>query len=361
MKFMGRFGWAVLCSLVLLLAMRSLQSENDVHRPLIDLCLRGGNTAACQRGEQTDTLEDQWVQLQEKVLGDKRSFLTRADEGALDPALFGHHHASRDPARMCGLLQISTYLVDSCGVAAPLNMETMSGLYWGAHDDFLQFAASKNPKIVVGTSSLSVHDKITIARRHVCAALNVVTFPDSSLTNSSLFICANPLAMTDDELLESITIFHKVTTAASDVRTRRSGTVSSASTVADLARADFDLVKAAAPPHMGLWLEWLVCTSSMDGDFKCVLGITPAREVQVRLAMDAMLVRGHTILEGVNQEYEMTSHSRLAYQRRKALQEQQVWRDPRLTHPRETILSRFPGLVGIVQREAGRLGAVSKA
>ena len=45
---------------------------------------------------------------------------------------------------------------------------------------------------------------------------------------------------------------------------------------------------------------------------------------------------------------------------RVALQGAEIWRDPRLTHPRETILSKYPRLIEIVQGEAERLGAVFK-
>ena len=60
---------------------------------------------------------------------------------------------------------------------------------------------------------------------------------------------------------------------------------------------------------MRLWLEWLVCTTSTDSELKCSLGITVARENQIRLSMDSMLVRGHEVEENVNEQFEHASAS----------------------------------------------------
>ena len=222
-------------------------------------------------------------------------------------------------------------------------------MYRAAHDNFLALVASKYDSFIFTPTDANDKNKRGLAKRHVTESLNVMTFPQTSLSNSSLLFCTNPMCRPDLQLLEDITAYHSATEAASNERSRRKGTASSELTGADLIARDFQLVKNACPAKIRLWLEWLVCTTSTDSELKCSLGITVARENQIRLSMDSMLVRGHEVEENVNEQFEHASASQRAFQMRVALQGAEIWRDPRLTHPRETILSKYPRLIEIVQ------------
>jgi hypothetical protein len=347
--------WLVVV-LILVWPMRSFVSANETCAPLANLCLRNKTQPACQRSENAEPLEVEWIAIRDTV----SKFVDRLNNGTLQLTSFDSHLNRDNPAKMCGLLNVATHLVDTCGLAAPLTSTQLCEMYWTAHDNFLTLVQSKHAHFVFTPTDANDKRKRFIAKRHVTESLNVMTFPETSLSNSSMLFCTNPMCMSDLELLQDITAYHSLTAAASNERSRREGTASSELTGADLIARDFELVKSAAPAHMGLWLEWVVCTTSTDGEYKCSLGITAARENQIRLSMDSMLVRGHEVAEKVNETFEHASASQRAYQMRVALQGAEIWRDPRLTHPRETILSKCPRLIEIVQGEAERLGAVFK-
>jgi hypothetical protein len=196
--------WVLAVLLLVFVSMRAFVCSDEVYVPLANLRLRRGVVPACLRSESTEPLEMEWAAIESTV----SKFVESLNNGTLNLKLFDSRLNSENPAKMSALLNVATHLVDTCGIAAPLSSAQLCDIYWGDYDNFLALVAARYSQFTFTQTDVQDKNKRTGTKRHVCESLNVMTFPATSLTNSSLLFCANPMCMPDIEVLEDIATYH---------------------------------------------------------------------------------------------------------------------------------------------------------
>ena len=108
--------------------MRSLTSIKPDLRPLAEMVLRNGQFPACQRSSLPTTLEDQWLTHHREIFGvdesDHHGYFNLIVQRKINPALFGHKKAQKDPSRVYAVLAVAeTLLSIEDGKGKPYTVE----------------------------------------------------------------------------------------------------------------------------------------------------------------------------------------------------------------------------------------------